>query len=419
MSEWVEKRLGDFISFKYGKMPYDNIKKDSGLYPIFSGYRITGYCSDYNIEKGELVIVARGVGGTGDVKITPQRCYLTNLAIAFDVNANVANKQYLFYLFAPSKLRYLDSGAAQSQITITDLQRVKISLPSLPTQTRIADILSAYDDAIENNNRRITLLEKAARELYCEWFVRFRFPGYGSVRFVNGLPEGWEIKRMDNFCHVTDGTHLSPKQLTKGIPLITSRCINNGFIDFSKAYFISESDHEEIKRRSGLDSGDILFSNIGTIGRICIVDYDREFSVKNVIIFKPNNSTEMTYLYYLMISPTIQNIFASQTTGASQQFVSLDFMRSFKILVPDKQLLEKFGCLIMPILNAKQALQSQSQNLARQRDLLLPRLVSGRLDVTKLKNKAIGSSFDDFLEEEDISEDVESGAIKKIGKNHA
>ena len=278
-------------------------------------------------------------------------------------------------------LSLVAKGSAYPAVDTADFKKAKVTVPDLQTQKRIAEILSAYDDLIENNNRRIALLEKAAQELYKEWFVRFRFPGYENAKFENGLPEGWTIKRMNDFCYVTDGTHDTPKPLDEGFPLITGRCIKNGFVDFDEAYCISEKDHESIKKRSGLSSGDILFSNIGTVGNCCIVDYNREFSVKNVIIFKPNDMIQTAYLYYWMTSHSMQEIFATQTNGASQQFVGLTFMRRYKILVPEQKILTAFGDKILPILEQKRMLHNNNLNLAKQRDLLLPRLMSGKLEV--------------------------------------
>lgn len=251
----------------------------------------------------------------------------------------------------------------------------------IPTQKKIADILSSYDKLIKANNKRIELLEQAAQELYKEWFVRFRFPGYENVEFENGLPEGWKIKRMNEFCYVTDGTHDTPKPVDVGVPLVTGRCISSGFVDFDAAYNISEADYEGIKKRSGLKSGDILFSNIGTVGNCCIVDYDREFSVKNVIIFKPETMRDTAYLYYWMTSSTMQEIFRVQTNGASQQFVGLTFMRKYKLLVPKDDILEAFAGKVLPIVEQKRLLHQEKLNLAAQRDMLLPRLMSGKLEV--------------------------------------
>lgn len=144
--------FGDFATFKYGKMPNKKKITDVGKYPVYSGYRIVGMYDKYNIEKDQLVIVARGVGGTGDVKLSPSKCYLTNLSIAADVDQSIARTKYLYYLYQLNNLRYLDSGSAQSQITISDLRRVMVPVPSIETQDKIVQLLEIYDKKIELND---------------------------------------------------------------------------------------------------------------------------------------------------------------------------------------------------------------------------------------------------------------------------
>lgn len=248
-------------------------------------------------------------------------------------------------------------------------------------QKKVVSILFAYDGLIDTNNKRIKALEQMAESLYKEWFVHFRFPGHETVEFENGIPKNWIIKRMNDFCYVTDGTHDTPEPTIEGIPLVTGKSIKNGFVDFDSTYNISEQDHEKIKKRSGLSTGDILFSNIGTVGLSCVVDYCREYSVKNVIIFKPNSDYDTTYLYYWLTSSSMQELFSSQTNGSSQQFVGLTFMRKFKILVPPIEILRDFHKLINPINEEKKKIYHINQNLIKQRDLLLPRLMSGKLEV--------------------------------------
>ena len=362
-------------------MPDKDKFLDDG-YPVFSGYRITGYYSEYMVENPTLIVVARGVGGTGDVKISPPKSYITNLSIIVDLDESVADMRYLYYQFVCNNLRYLDTGAAQSQITINNLSKHKALLPRLVIQKKISSILTTYDNLIENNNKRIRLLEQMAENLYKEWFVRFRFPGYENTKFVDGIPADWKILRMSDFCYVTDGTHDTPKPVNDGgVPLVTGKCIKNGFIDFNEPYNISYQDHESISKRSGLQTGDILFSNIGTVGTTCLVNYDREFSVKNVIIFKPGNIKVSNYLYSWLNSDSIQAIFATQTNGASQQFVGLNFMRRFKILVPNENVLDLYSDRIKPIRTEIVKLHDINENLTKQRDMLLPRLMSGKLEV--------------------------------------
>lgn len=327
------------------------------------------------LENGKVAKYSNGNAGFGSTEF-----------IVFRGKSGLADDDYVYYL---AKSQYIRDMAINSMTGASGRQRadakfigkIKWNFPSPNVQTKIASILSAYDDLIENNNKRIKILEQMAENLYKEWFVRFRFPGYETAEFENGIPKGWEILRMENFCYVTDGTHDTPKETNLGVPLVTGRCIRNGFVDYDEAYLISEDDHNRIKKRSGLKSGDILFSNIGTVGNTCLVDYEREFSVKNVIIFKPPIRAISAYLYYWLISPSMQAIFSTQTNGASQQFVGLTFMRRIKILVPNKYIMTSFEKNVAPIIDAMMMLHKENQNLIKQRDLLLPRLMSGKLEV--------------------------------------
>lgn len=399
MSKWEEKRLEDIIDvnppvkLKKGESyPFMDIDKVSPTRRSVTNEEVKVYDGQSSSKFCD--------GDTVFSRITP--CLENRKIAKVSINGDAAFGSTEFYVFRAKKKKadarftyYLASSDAVVLPAINSMtgasgrqradkrfiQRLKLNLPDLPTQECIADILSAYDDLIETNSRRIELLEQAAQELYKEWFVRFRIPGYENAQFEDGIPEGWEVKRMNEFCYVTDGTHDTPKPVDVGVPLVTGRCISSGFVDFDAAYNISEADHERIKKRSGLKSGDILFSNIGTVGNCCIVDYNREFSVKNVIIFKPETMRDTAYLYYWMTSSTMQEIFGTQTNGASQQFVGLTFMRRYKLLVPKDDILEAFAEKVLPIVEQKRLLHQKNLNLAAQRDMLLPRLMSGKLEV--------------------------------------
>lgn len=399
MSEWAEKRLEEIVevnpAVKLTKgvlYPFIDIDKVSPSLrsvineecKIYDGQSCSKFCNgDTVFSRITPCLENRKIA---KVNIDAEAAFGSTEFYIFRAKPNVSDENFVYYLTSSDAvvlpaINSMTGASGRQRADKKFIERTKLNVPDLPTQKRIADILSTYDDLIENNNRRIALLEKAAQELYKEWFVRFRFAGHEITKFDNGLPEGWAIKRMNDFCYVTDGTHDTPQPLDEGFPLITGRCIKNGFVDFDEAYCISEKDHENIKKRSGLSSGDILFSNIGTVGNCCIVDYNREFSVKNVIIFKANDMMQTAYLYYWMTSRSMQEIFATQTNGASQQFVGLTFMRRYKILVPAQKILTAFGDKVLPILEQKRMLHNNNLNLAKQRDLLLPRLMSGKLEV--------------------------------------
>lgn len=399
MSKWEEKRLEDIIDvnppvkLKKGEFyPFIDIDKVSPTrrsvtneeVKVYDGQSSSKFCDGDTVfsritpclENRKIAKVAI----EGDAAFGSTEFYV------FRAKKKKADARFTYYLASSDAvvlpaINSMTGASGRQRADKRFIQRLKLNLPDLPTQERIADILSAYDDLIDANNRRIELLEQAAQELYKEWFVRFRFPGYENAKFEDGIPEGWKIKRINEFCYVTDGTHDTPKPVDIGVPLVTGRCISSGFVDFDATYNISETDHEGIKKRSGLKSGDILFSNIGTVGNCCIVDYNCEFSVKNVIIFKPKTMRDTAYLYYWMTSSTMQEIFGAQTNGASQQFVGLTFMRRYKLLAPKDDILEAFVDKVLPIVEQKRLLHQKNLNLAAQRDMLLQRLMSGKLEV--------------------------------------
>lgn len=405
MSKWEEQKFGDLylIPSRNGLTRPSSVRgagyKFINMGEIFAYNRIGNIETELvqlnekekkemTLQKNDLLFARQSLVFTGAGKCSimldlEDVVSFESHIIRVRLNPEIANPMFYYYYFSLpyNSVKTIVQQCAQAGIRGSDLEKIKVPCPYIEIQNQIADILSAYDDLIEANNRRIELLEQAAQELYKEWFVRFRFPGYENAKFEDGIPEGWAIKRMNEFCYVTDGTHDTPKPVDVGVPLVTGRCISSGFVDFDAAYNISETDHIGIKKRSGLKSGDILFSNIGTVGNCCVVDYNREFSVKNVIIFKPETMRDTAYLYYWMTSSTMQEIFGTQTNGASQQFVGLTFMRRYKLLVPKDDILEAFAEKVSPIVEQKRLSHQKNLNLAAQRDMLLPRLMSGKLEV--------------------------------------
>jgi type I restriction enzyme S subunit len=193
--------------------------------------------------------------------------------------------------------------------------------------------------------------------------------------------EQLEKKSILDICYVTDGTHDSPKQQTEGFYLVTGKHLINGFIDFSSAYFISEADHDKIQKRSKVANGDLVLSNIGTIGNVAIIDSPFEFSVKNVIIFKPNNSEYSSFLYCYLNSDDMQTRFQQESCGTSQRFISLTQARALNVKLPSEIVLKEFHYEISMLLRLKSVLNLQNSKLREARDILLPKLMNGQIEV--------------------------------------
>lgn len=300
----------------------------------------------------------------------------------------VTDTDFVYYLSLNEEFK---KNAIGSMVGASGRQRAdqkfvgeyEINLPPLHTQKRIASILSTYDDLIENNLKRIKLLEETAQNIYKEWFVNFRFPNYENtpINQETGLPEGWGVKKVEELNKkITDGTHDSPKPTDYGFHLITGKNLLNGFVDFSNSYFISQEDHQKIKSRSYLDLGDILYSNIGTVGSTAIVFENFEYSCKNVIIFKPLPE-HTNFLYCFLTNDLNKKLFLQGLLGSNQKFISLKYARDYKVLFPPTFLITNFNKTTKAIFDNKRCLFEMNQKLKEARDILLPRLMNRTIEV--------------------------------------
>ena len=372
--EYTVRSLGSFSEMKYGKMPNKKMPSDKGKYPIFSGYRVVGYCDECNIGEQQLVVVARGVGGTGDVKLSPGACFLTNLSIAVSVDESVALKKYLYYYFLKNNLRYLDSGSAQSQITIGDLKNVEVPLPSIETQKKVVLILDAIDEKINNNIAINDNLEQQAQSYFQELFVD------------NADPE-WAIGTISDLGTIVGGSTPSkakPEYYTEsGIAWITPKDLS-----INKSKFVShgENDITELGLKNSsaaiMPEGTVLFSSRAPIGYIAIAagEVTTNQGFKSVVP-KPEIGTPFVYFFLKNTLPVIEGM----ASGSTFKEVSGSTMKNVPAVIPDAETLAKFSDFCAPIFAQQRILEEQNQSLATLRDNLLPKLMSGEIDVSAVQ----------------------------------
>jgi type I restriction enzyme S subunit len=356
----------------------------------------------FSLKAGDLLfarqsLVLEGAGKCSLVLNTHEITTFESHLIRVRLDPSLANSEFYFNYFrsyvGKSSIASLVMQVAAAGIRGSELAKLPVPYPPLRVQRRISTILSAYDDLIENNTQRIRILEEMAQRLYREWFVNFRFPGHEKVRMVESelgqIPEGWAVQPLSKLCSkVIDGTHDTPPPVKEGFPLVTGKHFTSGFIDFDACYHISLEEHEKVMRRSKPEPGDILFSNIGTLGSIAIVPNQPQFSIKNVALFKPCVETLSTFLFvHFSLPETIQVLYA-RASGTSQKFWSLEFLRTLIVGTPDATLLARFNELLKPALSLRSVLHNQRTNLTRTRDLLLPKLISGEIPVEAVEETA-------------------------------
>ena len=376
---WKIYRLGDISTMKYGKLPPQN---SCGQYPIWSGYRNVGFTDTYNCSKGTIIVVARGVGGTGDVKIAKEDCFLTNLSIAVNIDTDICLPQYFYYKFYLSNLRYLDSGSAQSQITIDDLKRLQISLPPLPEQRRIADILGAIDDKIENNRRINTNLELQAQALYKQWFVDFEFPNEEGKPYKSSggkmadsdlgpIPERWRVGTLSDLANVTMGQSPNGKSFNENGDGIV---FYQGRTEFGVRYPSIRLYTTEPTRYA--EPMSVLLSVRAPVGDINIAT--QRCCIGRGVASIKSKTDNNAYMYCCLkeLRPQLD-----QYNGEGTVFGSINRkeLEGLSLCVPKEEVITLFNNSILGMDKQMLNLFQQTQNLATLRDTLLPKLMNGEI----------------------------------------
>ena len=263
-------------------------------------------------------------------------------------------------------------GAAQRTISLSALRNIEISLPDIEKQKRIASILSAYDDLIENNQRQIKLLEEAAQRLYKEWFVDFRFPGYEHTPIVDGVPEGWERKRLGDIADIVMGQ--SPKsefynQKKDGLPF------HQGVGSYGYRFVTDDIFSSTFTRIA--TKGSILFSVRAPVGRM---NYTRNRIAIGRGLAAINSKTGLqSFLFYLLKD----KYFKDDLIGNGSIFASItkDELYGQIVIVPSPELANRFDEYAKSIDKKIELLDLQIKTLSEARDRLLPKLMSGELEV--------------------------------------
>ncbi len=278
---------------------------------------------------------------------------------------------------------YLADGAAQPNMSGSQIEGVEIPLPPLPVQQRIAGILSAYDELIENSARRVKILESMARALYREWFVHFRFPGHESVTRVPSplgeIPQGWEVKSVKEVSKVTYGFPFASKQFNAdglGTPVIRIRDILEGSINtFTE---------EEPDPKYHIKNGDILIGMDGDF-HMCIWSSGHAFQNQRVAKFESNGEIGNYHLFLALELPI--KTWNKSIVGTTVAHLGDMHIKAIHIAWPPTKILTKARETLEPMSQQIIALKCQIQNLRRTRDLLLPRLLSGQIDVANLPER--------------------------------
>ncbi len=410
MESWKEYKLSDLCEvgrgssprpiidqryFKDGEIPWIKIADAtaSGKYIYETKEHVNEFGASFSryLDEGSLIIAASGVS-LGQIKFLGVKgCIHDGWLYTSNFKKELIVKEFLYYflIYYSEAFHNFSSGAAIQNINTDILRKTVIKLPSVDEQQQIVTCLSAYDDLIEVNNQRIKLLEETARELYKEWFVRMRFPGHKEAKFVKGVPEGWELKNLDQAAEVTSSKRIYLSDyVSEGVPFYRGKEISlkSKNESLSDILYISQKKFENIKKTFGVPNvGDILITAVGTIGNIYRVnesDDDFYFKDGNLIWIKTSDDNSLSmYLYFYFISDSFTNSLSSVTIGSSQEALTIASVKKINVIIPSEKLIVEFYKHTNPIKSQIETLQQQNTQLRQIRDRLLPRLISGKLEV--------------------------------------
>ncbi|MDO6746702.1 restriction endonuclease subunit S [Gilvimarinus sp. 1_MG-2023] len=404
MELWTEKPIKSLGTVVTGKTPS---KAQSEFYANGEHLFISPKDLDWNqfyVTDTETRITEKALEKHKNQVLPKNSVLFTSLSFAFgkmgitsqpsltnqQINSIIVNEEhdfrfvyYLLQQYRPTIFSY-NSGIDTPIVPKSVFESILVKYPKLETQRKIAAILSAYDDLIENNQRRITLLEAMAEEIYREWFVRFRFPGHKIAEFEKGVPKGWERQSLLKLCSVIK-RGISPKYSDGSSKLvINQKCIRDGRIDLSQA----RTHDSKVPDDKYIQFGDALINStgVGTLGRVSVVEFSPEnITVDSHVTICRAEPSKICPVYLGKTVEKMQHYFEFMAAGSTGQVeLNKSLISKIEILTPDQTTQTKFREFIEPIFNEKQTLFAEIDNLSKTKNLLLPRLISGKLSVEDL-----------------------------------
>ncbi len=352
-------------------------------------YNETGLAQSKLWQKGTLCItIAANIAETGILGI--EACFPDSV-IGFIPDPKISDVRFVKYCMETYKLQMqsISQGATQDNLSLEKLLSINFVIPSLQEQQQIAEILSAYDDLIETNNQRIATLEQLAQQIYKEWFVRMRFPGWERTQIHHGIPDEWSLEIASNFFTIVKGKSYTSDELTENeehMPFVTLKSFNRG----------GGYREDGLKYYSGrFSKGQVVFKNdivmavtdmtqdrvvVGRVARVPDLGSKGAVISLDVIKLVPHAITN-SFLYSFMRLSGFGDYIKDFANGANVLHLKPDLVIKQKILIPSKSLQEKFSVLVEPIYEQMNILSTINKNAVLTRNLLLPRLISGKLSI--------------------------------------
>jgi type I restriction enzyme, S subunit len=377
-NDWKRCMLGDILTLQRG-FDLPERTRQKGSVPIVSSSGISAYHSTAKVSSPG--VVTGRYGTLGEVFYIEEDFWPLNTTLYVrDFKGN--DPRFLSYFLRTLNLEQQNTAGAVPGLNRNALHLLPVSIPPTPTQRKIAAILSAYDDLIENNTRRIAILEEMAQSLYREWFVHFRFPGYEKKSMVESalgmIPEGWEVKAFSEVAEFVNGFAFEPRHWGKvGKPIIKIAELKNGIAGKTPFY-----DGNSIPEKYHIRNGDLLFSWSADLDAY-IWSGGSAFLNQHLFNVVPRSSFTKPFLFYALKDRMWE--FRNRSQGTTMRHIKRSALDEVMFSVPLIEEQDSFVGYAEPMILEIINLSEKNANLRRTRDLLLPKLISGVVDVEGLE----------------------------------
>lgn len=387
-----EYKLGDIVTFHYGKS-LPETKRVSGRFPVMSSAGITGWHNE-SLVKGPGVIVGRK-GSIGTVFYEKRDFFPIDTCYFLTVNnTRVVDLKFMYYLLLGSNLKDLNSDAAVPGLNREIAYSQKFFIPELSAQNIIVDFIDAYNDFIENNNRRIAILEDMAQSLYREWFVNFRYPNHqdnldakGKPKLIESplgqIPEGWEVKNIRDLGTVITGktpsTNKPEYYRSSDVPFLKTPDMHGAIFSVEIEDYLSFEGANSQKNKF-VPANSICVSCIGARAGVVTITSEKlqtNQQINSVVL----NDTKFREYFYLFAVSLHQKIHALGSSGATMTNVNKSKFEGIEVIVPPEEVIQGFSSKTAFSFDLILNLQKRNKNLKKQRDMLLPKLISGQIEL--------------------------------------
>ena len=382
----TEVRLGQIANIFTGKCNAQDAV-DDGIYPLFDRSGEVKK-SDKYFTDCEAIIVP-GESTTFIPRYYKGKFNLHQRAYCINPHEDV-NGVFLYYLIKANSPYFFSvaTGATVASLRLNNFLKMKLNLPLRQVQDKIADILSTYDKLIENNNKRIAILEQEAEELYKEWFVRFRFPGYGKIEFMGRLPIEWSYARFKDIATIIRGVSYSSDEIdvTEGNYLVNLKNIRSyGGYNFNeeKTFIGSYKNTQTLTKLDLIMGVTDMTQDRRCVGSVALCPEFDKPAIISADLIKILSKYSNVFLYCHLKFGNYSKYISEFANGANVLHLRPKYLENIKILMPNRTLTDRFSSTCKPIFDNILSIVKQNNNLQIQRDYLLPRLMSGKLEFIK------------------------------------